>query len=181
MFGSLVIIGGAILQTFSTKGEKMLRPPGMSIFLGHGFPDCVVAGSVLVGELAHPQERPILGSLFNSFYFVGSLIAAAVTFETLNIKSHWSWKLPSILQMAPSMFQIAFVLMIPESPRWLVSKDRGDEALAILVKYHNEESPTHPSQTSNSTRSKTPSKLRTSPASARGANSSRPLECAAAF
>jgi MFS family permease len=28
--------------------------------------------------------------------------------------------------------------MIPESPRWLVSKDREDEAFAVLVKYHAE-------------------------------------------
>ncbi|KAL3443136.1 general substrate transporter [Aspergillus insuetus] len=141
MFGSLVMVGGAIMQTFSTNVTMWIFA---RIFLGHGFPYCVVAGSALVGELAHPKERPILGSLFNSCYFVGSLIAAAITLETLNIKSHWSWKLPSILQMAPSMFQIAFVLMIPESPRWLVSKDRGDEALAILVKYHNEGIPDAP-------------------------------------
>lgn len=31
--------------------------------------------------------------------------------------------------------------MLPESPRWLVSKDREDEAFAVLTKYHAEDDP----------------------------------------
>lgn len=108
------------------------------IVLGHGIVYCIVAGSALIGELAHPKERAILGALFNAFYHVGAVIAAGITLRTLPIKSDWSWRLPSILQIAPSLLQIAFVFFIPESPRWLLSKDRGDEALAILIKYHAE-------------------------------------------
>jgi MFS family permease len=108
------------------------------IILGHGIVYCIVAGSALLGELGHPKERAFLGSYFNAFYYVGSVTAAGITLETLAIQSDWSWRLPSILQCAPSLIQIATLWFIPESPRWLVSKDRSDEALEILIKYHAE-------------------------------------------
>lgn len=52
--------------------------------------------------------------------------------------SNWGWRIPSFLQVAPSLLQVSFIWFLPESPRWLVSKGRGDEAHAILVKYHAE-------------------------------------------
>lgn len=113
------------------------------LILGHGIVYCIVAGSALIGELGHPKERAILGAMFNAFYHIGAIIAAGITLRTLRIQSDWSWRLPSILQIAPSLFQIAFVFFLPESPRWLTSKDRGDEALAILIKYHAEGDETH--------------------------------------
>lgn len=77
--------------------------------LGFGIPFCIVAGSSLMGELAYPKERPIMTSLFNALYFVGSLIAAGITFGTQEIKNDWSWRIPSLLQAAPSLIQIVFV------------------------------------------------------------------------
>ncbi|KAL1954615.1 hypothetical protein VTO42DRAFT_910 [Malbranchea cinnamomea] len=135
MIGSLFMIGGAIMQAFSVNMAMWIMS---RIILGHGIVYCIVAGSALIGELGHPKERAILGALFNAFYPVGAVIAAGITLRTLPIENDWSWRLPSILQIAPSLFQVAFVFFIPESPRWLISKDRADEALAILIKYHAE-------------------------------------------
>lgn len=80
------------------------------MILGFGIPTCIVAGSSLIGELGYPKERPILTSLFNVAYFVGSIVAAAICFGTNNIPSNWGWRLPSILQICPSLLQITFVL-----------------------------------------------------------------------
>ncbi|KAF2009645.1 hexose transporter-like protein [Aaosphaeria arxii CBS 175.79] len=137
-FGSWVMVFGAFLQAFSNG-------PAMYIiarwFLGFGIPYCIIAGSSLMGELAYPKERPIMTSLFNALYFVGSLVAAGISFGTQQIGNDWAWRIPSLLQAGPSLIQIIFIFMIPESPRFLISKDRRDEAFAILVKYHAEGNP----------------------------------------
>ena len=52
--------------------------------------------------------------------------------------NNWGWRIPSFLQAFPSLLQVIFIWFLPESPRWFVSKGRGDEAYAILVKYHAE-------------------------------------------
>ena len=78
--------------------------------LGFGILFCIVAGSSLMGELAHPKERPIVTSLFNALYFIGSLIAACICLGTNYIPNDWSWRIPSYLQMVPSLFQVTFVL-----------------------------------------------------------------------
>ncbi|PGH19175.1 hypothetical protein AJ80_04144 [Polytolypa hystricis UAMH7299] len=136
MFGSVVMIVGAIMQAFSVNFTMWVFS---RIFLGgHGVVYAIVSGSALIGELGHPKERAILGALFNAFYHIGAIIAAGITLRTLEIQSDWSWRLPSLLQVAPSLFQISCIFFIPESPRWLVSKGRNDEALATLVKYHAE-------------------------------------------
>jgi MFS family permease len=108
------------------------------MILGFGIPFCIVAGSSLLGELGYPKERPILTSLFNSSYFIGQIIAASVGLGTVTIKTDWAWRIPSLLQIAPAMVQIVFIFLLPESPRYLISKDRHEEAFDILTKYHAE-------------------------------------------
>lgn len=78
--------------------------------LGFGILFCIINGSSLTGELAHPKERATMTSLFNASYFVGAILAAAITLGTVEIKGNWSWRVPSLLQMCPSFLQIVFVL-----------------------------------------------------------------------
>lgn len=80
------------------------------MILGAGILFCIISGAALIGELSHPKERAVLTSLFNSSYFIGQILASAIAIGTTPIKSNWSWRLPSLLQICPSLLQIATIL-----------------------------------------------------------------------
>lgn len=48
----------------------------------------------------------------------------------------WSWRIPSLLQGFFPLLQVFFIYLLPESPRYLVQRDRHEEARQVLVKYH---------------------------------------------
>ncbi|KAH8763908.1 MFS sugar transporter-like protein [Hyaloscypha finlandica] len=133
--GSCFQCVGAVIQCFSQNSGMYIVA---RMILGFGIVFCIVSGSAMLGELSYPKERPILTSMFNASWFVGSLIAAGIVVETAKIPSDWSWRLPSLLQACPSLVQIALIFFLPESPRYLISKDRREEAFDILCHYHAE-------------------------------------------
>ncbi|KAF2712899.1 hexose transporter-like protein [Pleomassaria siparia CBS 279.74] len=133
--GSVIMMIGAVLQGLSINLPMFVMA---RIFLGHGIVYAIVGGAALLGELGHPKERAFLGAMFNAFYGIGGVLGAGIVVRTILIPNDWSWRLPSFLQALPSVLQIVFAFTVPESPRWLISKGRNDEALNILIKYHAE-------------------------------------------
>jgi sugar porter (SP) family MFS transporter len=109
---------------------------GARWLIGFGTTFAQNASPLLISELAYPSHRPAITSIFNSLWFSGSIVAAWSTFGTFRIHNTWSWRIPSLLQGLPSALQVLLIFLVPESPRWLVSKGRDEEAIKILAKYH---------------------------------------------
>lgn len=134
-FGSAILLVGVIIQTASINVAMFLVA---RIILGLGIPFCINGASQLIAELTYPRHTAVLNGLFNESWYVGAIIAAGVTLGTFSMPNDWAWRIPSLLQIVPSLLQVIFIWFIPESPRWLVSRDRSEEAFEILVKYHGE-------------------------------------------
>ncbi|RGP81338.1 mfs sugar transporter [Fusarium longipes] len=133
--GSFIMVIASIVQGFANSAGTYIAA---RLILGFGIPPCLIAGSSLIGELGYPKERAVMTSLFSVSYFIGQISAAGICFGTNGLTSNWGWRIPSFLQIAPPMLQLCFVFFVPESPRWLVARDRSKEALEMLVKYHAE-------------------------------------------
>ena len=65
-----------------------------------------------------------------------SLILHIETFGTFFMNNSWSWRIPSAVQALPSVLQLFLIWFVPESPRWLVSNGREEEARRILGYWH---------------------------------------------
>lgn len=91
-------------------------------------------------ELAHPQHRGKLTTMYNTLWFVGAIIAAWTCFGMVEYTSETSWRVPTALQALMPFIQIGGVWFLPESPRWLCSKGRFDEAFGVLAKVDHVES-----------------------------------------
>ncbi|KJX92120.1 hexose transporter like protein [Zymoseptoria brevis] len=133
--GIIVVLVGTILQVVpAANHEGMFIGGRFMVGLGAN----LVQGSapVLIMELAYPQHRGKLTTMYNVLWYLGSIVAAWTVFGTVGYQTNAAWRIPVGVQAVMPVIQLAGLWFIPESPRWLCSKDRGDEARDILVKYH---------------------------------------------
>ncbi|KAF8902994.1 hexose transporter [Mucidula mucida] len=131
---------GAFLMIVATAIQTAAQSVGMFIgarfLIGFGLTFAANSAPMLVTEISYPTYRAPLTSAYNSLWYSGSIVAAWTTFGTFKISNTWAWRVPSVLQALPSVIQVILIWWAPESPRWLVSKGREEEALDILAYYH---------------------------------------------
>lgn len=133
LIGYFFIFLGALLQTFTPNEAGFIIS---RFFLGQPSAWWSGLAPILISEMAYPTHRGFLTALYNCGWYVGSTLAAWATFGTRNIESTWAWRIPSLLQIAIPLIALPAALLIPESPRYLISIGKTSQARDILTKYH---------------------------------------------
>ena len=110
---------------------------------GIGIGAASMLSPLYISEIAPAKRRGTLVSLYqlaivigiNLIYFVNLKIAAYDT-EAWAVEYGWRYMLAS--GVLPALLFFILLFFVPESPRWLVKKNRPDEALDILNKVNGE-------------------------------------------
>ncbi|CAO3616982.1 unnamed protein product [Cunninghamella blakesleeana] len=85
-------------------------------------------------EIAPPNIRGSLVSLQQLSITFGILISFWIDYGCQFIQGEAQWRVPLFIQIALGVILIVGIFFFPFSPRWLMTKGRDDEAIAVLSK-----------------------------------------------
>lgn len=142
-----VLLLSAVLFTVSGIGTAI--PRNLLEFVmarmigGFGIGAASLLCPLYIAEIAPARIRGRLVSVnqfaiilgFVVVYFVNALVARTgegLGGEAWNVLYGWRWMMGS--EAAPAIIFLVLLSWVPESPRWLVKRDRAGEALAILTR-----------------------------------------------
>lgn len=135
--GCLFIIMGSLIQSFPPPSHPEAMYLAGRFFIGFGANISNGCCPLLITEIAHPQHRGKVTTIYNTLWYLGAIVAAWTTYGTLTtLTGDMQWRLPTGLQCLMPGIQLLVIYFIPESPRWLISKGKDEQALKILTKYH---------------------------------------------
>ncbi|KAB8258837.1 general substrate transporter [Aspergillus pseudonomiae] len=92
-------------------------------------------------ELSEPKWRATLSGLLQWMLSWGFLVAQWLGYGCSFASTEFSWRFPLAFQNIPGLILIAGIWFLDESPRWLMEKDRYEEAKTVLTRLRGNASP----------------------------------------
>jgi sugar porter (SP) family MFS transporter len=137
---TLLIIG--ILFSISAVGSALSNDPYVFAFFrflgGLGIGASTIAAPAYISEIAPAKDRGRLVGLYQFNIVLGILSAFLSNYLLSDVGVNaWRWMLG--VQVFPSLIYTFMAFSLPESPRWLYSKLRIDEAKLIFEKMGSKE------------------------------------------
>ncbi|KAJ6584954.1 general substrate transporter [Mycena capillaripes] len=134
LFGNALLVIGAIITAMADSRSMFL---GGRFLTGFGSTIGGAAAKSYLAEITPPQSRGAYLGFLNSFYYVGQMTATGMMVSTGNYNSDWAWRLPMFVQVVPAALNVLFVFFCPESPRWLYTRGKTEDARKILARFHS--------------------------------------------
>jgi putative MFS transporter len=123
-----VFLGCAVLMFFVTSPWQVFT---LGVVMGLAVGADYSIGSPLLGEFAQAKNRGNYLGMLEISWNVGYVIAYLIGYVINTYEPDW-WRIILGASAAPAVICLLMRQGLPESPRWLISKGRRDEAVTIM-------------------------------------------------
>uniref|UniRef100_A0A060T916 ARAD1C40678p n=1 Tax=Blastobotrys adeninivorans TaxID=409370 RepID=A0A060T916_BLAAD len=136
IFANLFLIVGAAMQCGAHTVWVMI---GGRFVMGWGVGIGSVIAPLFITELSPPRFRGRLVTIASIIRTGAQLVAYAIGAGLQSV--HGGWRILVGISIVPTVIQSILLMFLPESPRFLVLKDRLDAARRVIEKTHVGASP----------------------------------------
>lgn len=127
----LIITVASFLQFFVPSIAMLCL---LRLIIGIGIGGDFAVGHAILAEIAPRKYRGVLLGSFSAIWTVGYVVANVLGMQFADASPDaWRWLLASAC--VPAFLVVILRKGTPESPRWLMSKGRSQEAQAIVTKH----------------------------------------------
>ncbi|KAI7164065.1 general substrate transporter, partial [Hortaea werneckii] len=134
MIGALVMIIGVIIQVTAFDGSHATAQfiVGRTVTgVGNGINTSTIP--TYQAECSKSANRGLLICIEGGTIAIGTMIAYWIDYGASYGPPGLTWRFPIAFQIVFGIFIIVGMLFLPESPRWLLTKDRHEEATTVLA------------------------------------------------
>ena len=124
MLAGGIFVVGAIASAMSDSAQALTVS---RLLVGVGIGITAVAAPLYVAEIAPPDRRGLMITLYQLFITIGILVSYIV-----DLASAPHWRIMFGLGALPGLVLAVGMWMMPSSPRWLAARGRRQEARAVL-------------------------------------------------
>ncbi|KAJ6618170.1 general substrate transporter [Mycena sp. CBHHK59/15] len=129
----IVVTAGTVIQTAAQNYAMFLTG---RILTGIAVGGLVATVPIYNSEISPPASRGFIGGLSGYMIGIGGFLANWIGYACSYISDsdNAQWRVPLSLQIPPGVILfIGLCFFLPDSPRWLITKGRDDEALVAFT------------------------------------------------
>lgn len=136
LMGSGVVFAvGALWSGLSASTASLIAA---RLFLGIAIGTSSFSVPLYIAEISPTKVRGTLVSLFQLMITIGILVSYFSDFIFANDADPSCWRPMFYVGVVPALILLVGMFFMPESPRWLMSRGRLEEAMAVLKKTEGE-------------------------------------------